>query len=327
MKSNTRSTMMSCTTSSTRNSTRSITKSSTKRIRAGFFTLPLLIACILTLAACGTGASADTQGGRSTATTETTANTTITESSVSETAAETATTASVGEVTLTISAAASLTEAFEDVQNEWRAVHPEIKLVMNFGASGALQKQIEEGASVDLFISAAAKQMDALSEGGLIVEETRVDLLENTLVLVIPAGTVGIATFEDLATEKAGQVALGEPGSVPAGQYAEEVLTAVGILERVKAKAVYGKDVKSVLAWVESGDADAGIVYRTDALGSDKVDVVAEAAADTHRKIIYPAAVIKDSGKADTAAEFLEWLASGAVKEAFTDRGFAFVGN
>lgn len=226
---------------------------------------------------------------------------------------------------LTISAAASLKDAMAAVEADWETAHPDMPLTLNFGSSGTLQKQIEEGASVDVFISAASKQMDALEKAGLVAAGTRRNLVGNGLVLVVPKGADGPDSFAALAGSDVKQVALGEPGSVPAGQYAEETLTSLGLLDAVKAKAVYGKDVKAVLTWVESGEADAGIVYRTDALASGKVDMVAEASNEGHSPIVYPAAVVTGGKNAEAASSFLDWLYSGDEAAAFTDHGFEWI--
>lgn len=273
----------------------------------------LIVALGLGLSGCGAAAGVvSTVEANSTSMVET-VRTTISPTPSSET------------VELMISAAASLTEAMAAVKAQWVTLHPEVTLTFNFASSGTLQKQIEEGAAVDLYISAATKQMNALSESGLIDEASRVDLVANSLVLIVPKGESAIASFSDLATNNVEQIALGEPGSVPVGQYAEEAFSSMGILEAVTPKAVYGKDVKTVLSWVESGDAQAGIVYRTDAIRSTMVDVVAEVPVDSHKPIVYPAAVIKNSANAASAQLYLNWLMSGDAKDAFTTCGFTWL--
>jgi molybdate transport system substrate-binding protein len=176
-------------------------------------------------------------------------------------------------VTLTVSAASSLKDAMEEIKTAYAKEKPNVTITYNFGASGSLQQQIEQGAEADLFISAASKQMDALKDKGLIIEDTRRNLLGNRLTLVIPKDSSGVSDFKGLTGEKIKKIALGEPKSVPAGQYAEEVLTKLNLLDALKPKVVYGKDVKEVLFWVETGNADAGVVYETDAKASDKVKI------------------------------------------------------
>lgn len=225
-------------------------------------------------------------------------------------------------VTLTISAAASLKDSINEVKQLYEAKNSNVKLTCNFGASGTLQQQIEQGADVDIFISAATKQMDALESKDLIIKDTRKDVLENDVVLIVPKDNSTIISFNDLTTDKANKIALGEPKTVPAGQYAEEVFTKLGTLDKIKSKAVYANDVTQVLNWVSTGNADAGIVYTTDAKTSDKVKIVVAAPSDSHKPVIYPAAIIKSSKKTDTAKDFMNFLADAKVKAVFEKYGF-----
>ncbi|MDF2596333.1 MAG: molybdate transporter substrate-binding protein [Clostridia bacterium] len=227
------------------------------------------------------------------------------------------------EVELTVSAAASLTEAMGEIQALYQTEKPNVTLVFNFGSSGSLQQQIEQGAPVDVFFSAAIKQMTALEEKGLVAEGTKKELLENKIVLITPKDKTDLMSFEDLVTDKAKQIGLGEPGSVPVGQYSEEIFTNLGILDQVKPKSVYGKDVKSVLTWVEQGEVDAGIVYATDANVSDKVNIICSAPEGSHKPVIYPVAAIKDSAHLEDTKAFIEFLSSDKVKQTFEKYGFA----
>ncbi|MBR6710881.1 MAG: molybdate ABC transporter substrate-binding protein, partial [Selenomonadaceae bacterium] len=135
-------------------------------------------------------------------------------------------------------------------------------------------------------------------------------------------GGKDIKSFEDLTREDVRHIALGEPKGVPVGQYTEEILTKLGILDQVKAKAVYGSDVRQVLSWTETGDADCGVVYATDAAVSDKVNVAAKAPKDSHKPVIYPAAVIKDTKHLEEAKDFLAFTASDKAKAIFETYGF-----
>lgn len=225
-------------------------------------------------------------------------------------------------VNLTISAAASLKDSLTEIKAVFAKENPSVTLTYNFGSSGTLQQQIEQGADADIFISAAKKQMDALASKDLIIKDTNRNLLLNDVVLVTPKDNSSITSFNDLTTEKAKKISLGEPKSVPAGQYAEEVFTKLGILDKVKSKVVYGKDVKEVLTWVETGNADAGVVYSTDAKVSTKVNVIATASSDSHTPIVYPAAVIKASKNVDAAKEFMTFLNSEKAKAVFEKYGF-----
>ncbi len=233
------------------------------------------------------------------------------------------TTAAKEPVELHVSAAASLTDVMNEIGKAYEEEHPDVKVVFNYGSSGALQQAIENGGTADLFFSAAQKQMDALDKKGLLKEGTRKDLLQNEVVLIVPKDSdKDITSFDQLTSDKLQHIALGEPKGVPVGQYSEEILTKLGILDAVKAKAVYGSDVRQVLAWVASGEADAGLVYATDAAVEPSVRVVATAPAGTHKPIIYPAAVLKDTKHLDTAKDFLAFVSNDKNKERFAKYGF-----
>lgn len=226
-------------------------------------------------------------------------------------------------VELTISAAASLTDAMKEIQKQYAIDKPNVKLTFNFGSSGSLQQQIEQGAPADVFISAATKQMKALQDKKLIIDETNINLLKNRVVLVVAKTSDKIKGFDDLKNAKV--IAIGEPASVPAGQYAKDVLTSIKTWDSLKDKMVYAKDVRQVLAYVESGNAEAGVVYSTDAKISDKVKVAATAEEWTHTPVIYPAAVIKSSKQADAAKDFLKYLSGDKAKAVFENFGFSTV--
>lgn len=223
---------------------------------------------------------------------------------------------------ITVGAASSLSDALDEAIALWAVSHPSVRVSVTYGSSGTIQRQIEQGAPIDVFISAAPKQVDALERASLVVSGTRRVLFENELVLVAPAGKPGISTWKDLAGEGISRVALGEIGSVPAGQYAVETLSSLGILAAVKAKAAYAKDVREALAYVASGDADAGIVYASDAKGSARVRWVATAPAGSHSPIVYPGCVIAASESRDAAKDFLDWLSSSEATRIFAKRGF-----
>ncbi len=227
-------------------------------------------------------------------------------------------------VTLTISAAASLTEVMGEIKTLYKVEKPNVTINYNFAGSGTLQKQIEQGADVDLFFSAGTKQMVALKEKALLIDDTNVNLLGNSVVLIVKNdSTLGISDFKDAADAKIVKIALGEPKTVPVGQYSQEVFTSLNILDIVKSKAVYAKDVKEVLTWVETGNVDAGVVYGTDAKTSKKVKVVALASDDLYKTpVVYPAAVIKTSKNVDDTKSFLKFLSSDKAKEVFKAYGF-----
>ena len=224
---------------------------------------------------------------------------------------------------LHVSAAASLTNVMQDIAKEYEQQHPDVKVEFNFGSSGALQQAIENGGKSDLFVSAAQKQMNALEKAGLLADGTRQDLLINDVVLIVPKDSKkDIKSFEDLNTDKVQKLALGEPKGVPVGQYSEQIFTYMNNLDAMKAKAVYGTDVRQVLSWIEQGEADAGLVYATDAAITDGVKVVAKAPADSHKPIIYPVSVLKDSKQLDLAKDFEQFLLNDTSKALFEKYGF-----
>jgi molybdate transport system substrate-binding protein len=225
--------------------------------------------------------------------------------------------------TLLVGAAASLQDVLTELDPIFEAANPGVTVNYNFAASGVLQQQIEQGAPVDVFFSAAAKQMDALQEKGLIATETRLNLLTNQLVLIVPKNsTLGLTSFRQLTNASVKKISIGEPRSVPVGQYAIELLTNLGILEAVRPKLVYGNSVRNVLSVVESGNADAGIVYATDAKISAQVTQVATAPDRLHSPITYPVAVVKASRNADAAKLYAQFLAGDRAKETFSKYGF-----
>jgi molybdate transport system substrate-binding protein len=227
--------------------------------------------------------------------------------------------------TLLVSAAASLQDALKDIDPLFKAANPGVEVNYNFGASGTLQKQIEQGAPADIFISAAPKQMDVLQQQNLLLSNSRRTLLTNRLVLVVPkTSTLKLTSFKQLNQPAVKRIALGEPRSVPAGQYAEEVLRKLGVWDSLKPKFVFGNSVRNVLSMVESGNADAGIVYSTDAKIAPAVKVVATAPAGTHTPIVYPMAVLKASKNPQVARAYLQFLATPKAKAAFDKFGFGF---
>lgn len=201
-----------------------------------------------------------------------------------------------------------------------------VKITANFAASGTLQTQIEQGAPADVFISAATKQMDNLQKEGLLLNETRQNLLYNKVVLVVPSdSTLGITSFNDLALDKVKKVAVGDPQFVPAGTYAFQAFDLLGITAKVQPKEVLGADVRQVLTYVEGGNVDAGIVYSTDALTSSKVKVVASAPDAINANVVYPVAVIKASKNPEVAKHYLNFLFSSQAKVIFEKYGFTVV--
>lgn len=247
-----------------------------------------------------------------------------TAAATSKTTSKAASTVTAPPVTLTISAAASLTDVLTEIQGLYKTVKPNVTLQFNFGASGTLQTQIEQGAPADVFISAAAKQMDALQNESLLVNSTRKDLLRNRLVLIVPNNSQYdyVTSFADMTSNDIKVIAIGDTTAVPAGQYAVQTFKWYNIYDMISTKFVYGKDVRSVLNYVETGNADAGVVYETDAKTSSKVKIVAVAPEASHTPVIYPEAVLKNSANQAAASDFLSFLSSQTAKSSFTKYGF-----
>lgn len=227
-------------------------------------------------------------------------------------------------VELIILAAASLTDVCNEIETLYEDANTNVNLTFSYGGSGALQTQIEEGAPADVFISAATRQMTALNDKGLMNSDSIVNLMENKVVLVVPAdSTADVTTFDDVATDKVKLIGLGEPGSVPVGQYSEEIFTSLGTLDAVKAKANYGSDVRTVLSWVETSAVECGVVYATDAYSTDRVKIVCEAPEGSHKQVIYPAGVVKASANQEAAADFITYLQSDEIIALFEAYGFS----
>lgn len=223
---------------------------------------------------------------------------------------------------LTVSAAISLSNALQEIKTIYQRSKPNVNITYNFGASGGLQQQIEQGAPVDVFFSAAAKQMDALQQKNLLVPGTRRTLLTNRLVLITPRNAPALTSFRDLTSAQVQRIAIGEPRSVPAGQYAQELLTNLKIFDSLKPKLVYGNNVRQVLSYVETGNVEAGIVYTTDAKQSNTIKVGATAPSNLHSSIVYPVAALKDSRNVAAAREFVQFLSSTQAGAVFEKYGF-----
>ncbi|ASA26045.1 molybdate ABC transporter substrate-binding protein [Paenibacillus donghaensis] len=222
---------------------------------------------------------------------------------------------------IVISAAASLQDSLDKIAVLYEKQHPGIDLIFNYGASGTLQKQIEQGAPADLFFSAGDKQMNALVEGGLITDHTK--LLKNQLVLVVPADSAAkLTTIAQLADRTFKRVAVGQPESVPAGQYAQQALTAKKLWDPLQSKLVFAKDVRQVLSYVETGNVDAGFVYKTDALTSSKVKIALTVGPHVHKAINYPVGIVKGSKNGTAAKAFYSYVQSKAATDIFTSYGF-----
>lgn len=223
-----------------------------------------------------------------------------------------------------LAAAASLRLAFDnDLIPLYLSRSPGLKIEATYDSSGKLQAQIENGMEADVFMSAAPKQMRALLDKGFVVEDSVIDLLENKIVLICPAAmaTAPVAGFAD--ADKAASIAVGDPDSVPAGQYAREVFTSLGNWDKILAKASLGTNVTEVLSWVSMASADIGVVYATDAASTDQVRVIAEAPEGSLKnKVIYPIGRLKGGKRGDAAADFINFLSSPEAIAIFEKHGF-----
>ena len=225
--------------------------------------------------------------------------------------------------TLTLAAAASLEKVFtEELIPMFNEQYPDVVIEGSYDSSGKLQTQIEEGAPVDVFFSAAMKQMTALSEEGMIADDTMVELLENKIVMIVPEGNEDhFSSFEEIVN--ADMIAIGDPESVPAGQYAKEALTNLGLWDQVEGRLSLGTNVTEVLNWVAASSAEVGIVYATDAASiADQVSVIAEAPEGSCQKVIYPAAMLSGSQNPEASQAFLDFLQTEEAAKVFEAAGF-----
>lgn len=222
-------------------------------------------------------------------------------------------------ITLTISAAISLTDALEEMKEVYETEH-NVELTFNLAGSGTLAQQIEQGAPVDLFISANEQWMDTLEENGLILSDTRSDVTGNRLVLIAHTdSTLSYQSFDEFTPE---DVAIGNPDSVPAGAYAKEALTALNVWDDIEDQLILAKDVRQVLTYIETGNATVGFVYESDALSSDDVQIVTTVGENYHDPITYPSAVIADTDYEGEAKALLDYLRSEDAQDIFAKHGF-----
>jgi molybdate transport system substrate-binding protein len=228
---------------------------------------------------------------------------------------------------ITVSAGASLRDAFEEIGRLYEA-RTGRRISFNFGASGALQRQIEAGAPVDVFAGAGAQQMDALTDRNLIDRDTRRDFARNELVLVTPQnGAPQINSFPDLDATAVRRIAIGNPRTVPAGQYTEQVFNSLGLAAKLQPKLIMAEDVRQVLDYVTRGEVDAGVVYRTDAqVAGSSVRVVAVASESSHEPILYPIAVIRESRNREAARAFVELVTDAEGQGVLRRYGFGVTG-
>lgn len=243
------------------------------------------------------------------------------------------TTEQAGKTEIVVFAAASMTDTMNEIAEMYKTINPDVDIVYNFDSSGTLKTQIQEGADCDIFISAAQKQMNQLDVNGgeentegldFVDSETRFDLVSNSVVLITPVGNpAGVESFDDVATDKVSLIALGN-SDVPVGQYSEEIFNYMGIWDQLnsESKITFGSNVREVLAQVEEGAVDCGVVYSTDAATTDKVEIAAAAPEGSHKDVTYPAAVLKTSKNPEAAKAFIDYLKTGECTEVFEKAGF-----
>ncbi len=233
------------------------------------------------------------------------------------------------EKTVTVFAAASMTESMKEIAELYKKVAPDVKIVYNFDSSGTLKTQIQEGADCDVFISAGQVQMNQLDKLDFVLPGTRFNIVSNKVVMIVPKGRnpKGIGDFKDAATGKVALIALGN-SDVPVGQYSEEIYKHLGLWDKLNEskKISFASNVKEVLAQVAAGAVDCGIVYSTDAATSNGVDVVAEAPANSHKPITYPAAILKRTKNEAAARAFVAFLKGNEASAVFKGIGFAIPG-
>ena len=221
-----------------------------------------------------------------------------------------------------VAAAASLSDVLQEIGSAYRANHAHT-LRFTFGSSSTLARQIEEGAPADLFFSADTVQIDRLEKRGLLEPRTRANLVSNQLVIVVPVDSrIVITSAKDLLKSEVKRIALAEPSSVPVGVYSSKYLQQQGLWDRIKVKVIPVLDVRAALASVQSGNVDAGFVYRTDAALSTKVRVAYKVPRDDAPAITYPAAIIRASKEKQIARDFLNFVTSPYGRETFIKYGF-----
>ena len=223
---------------------------------------------------------------------------------------------------ITVSAAASLTNAFKELAPLFEKASPGVSIRCNFAASGALLQQIAQGAPVDVFASADQATMDRAAAQSLIEPGSRTEFATNSVVLIEPVdGATGLKSVQDLAAAAVKRIAVGKVATVPVGRYTKEVLEHAGLWARLGPKVVQADSVREVLDYVSPGEVEAGFVYATDAaIMKDKVKIVLTATG--HTPVSYPVAIVKDSGRKELGAGFVAFLASPPAREILARHGF-----
>src|SRR5262245_44687636 len=225
---------------------------------------------------------------------------------------------------MTLSVAISMKDAVEELGRTFTGRQPGVTLRYNFGSSGELQKQIEAGAPIDVFVSAAQRQMDELDEKGLIVKDSRRNFARNVLTIIKPTDSrLDLSKPQDMLDARVGRIVIGNPKTVPVGQYAEESLRALGLWDRLQPKIVLAENVRQALEYVTRGEVDAGFVYTTDAATrTDRVKEAFRPGEETYRPVIYPVAVVASSRQPALSRAFIELLGSAEGQTVLARLGF-----
>lgn len=229
------------------------------------------------------------------------------------------------EEALRISAASSLAEVMKALEAEWKGTYPDMELTISYGSSSKLRSQIEQGAPADLFLSASETDAVKLTEAGLLDKETLIPFAANRLVLASRNDAGYSGALEELLTATDEKIAVGEPESVPLGRYTKKVLAELGLWDVLDGQFVYAKDARQVLTYTESGNAELGIVYLSDAISSDKVEVLAELPGGKE-PIVYPAGIITESNNTEDAELFLAFLTGEEGQRILQEFGFTPAG-
>ena len=218
-------------------------------------------------------------------------------------------------------------EPLRIIGESYEKTFPGSGLIFNFGATGSLRRQIENGAPVDVLLTAAENHMKSLINAGRIDPESHRELLKNRLMVVTPPDGVKIFKFSDLALPEVRRIAIGEVRSAPVGQYAREALLTIGIWEKLKPKLIYAKDALQALSYVETGQVDAAIIYASDAARTGLIESALEIPAGMHTPIRYSGGIVKETRNKEEAARFLKYLSSNAAQAIFRSHGFGIVKN
>ncbi len=225
---------------------------------------------------------------------------------------------------ITVSAAISLKNAFEEIGKLYESQNKDSKVTFNLGASGDLMAQIKGGAPVDVFASAAQKDMDELDNAGFVVKDTRTNFVSNSVALIVPSSSkITLTSFEDLKKAEIKKIAVGNPKTVPVGRYSDETFQYYKISDMIRPKLIFAENVRQVLDYVARGEVDAGVVYSTDAMVKQReVKVIATAPDASHKPIIYPIAVVKGTKNEKAAKSFLAFITSGEGRKILSKYGF-----